>query len=249
MLVDLVVASAGDDKKITLWNKNGQSMGSIPPSGHDLADDIEIIATVGLDKKLYMFDSGTKRPTSCMPFEAPFSSVAYNDDGNILAAGTNNGRVVFYDVRGKPQPFTVLRAYNSSEVSGLISWDWHLLIEDWYIWYSMVPWCIICRYAQYTLYRQLNDTLLLPPQHYQLKVTHHVGEEKGKTTKSAASGDQRKMSSNPGEWLFDYGGIVGGDSYASDFLWDARVIDDPSASSTMLGFGVLHNGDNRPLKK
>ncbi|RRT84169.1 hypothetical protein B296_00011782, partial [Ensete ventricosum] len=125
MLVDLVVASAGDDKKITLWNKNGQSMGSIPPSGHDLADDIEIIATVGLDKKLYMFDSGTKRPTSCMPFEAPFSSVAYNDDGNILAAGTNNGRVVFYDVRGKPQPFTVLRAYNSSEVSGLICWDWH----------------------------------------------------------------------------------------------------------------------------
>ncbi|URE46677.1 WD domain, G-beta repeat [Musa troglodytarum] len=187
---NLVVASAGDDKKITLWNKNGQSMGSIPPSGNDLADDIEgdlilhnlasgaraaelkdpngqvlrvldysrcsrhvlstagddgsvhlwdttgrspkprkpeskddaceeprfnIIATVGLDKKLYMFDSGTKRPTSCMPFEAPFSSVAFNDDGNILAAGTNNGRVVFYDVRGKPQPFTVLRAYNSSE--------------------------------------------------------------------------------------------------------------------------------------
>lgn len=42
MLVDLVVASAGDDKKITLWNKNGQSMGSIPPSGNDLADDIEV---------------------------------------------------------------------------------------------------------------------------------------------------------------------------------------------------------------
>lgn len=73
-----------------------------------------------------MFDSGTKRPTSCMPFEAPFSAVAFNDDGNILAAGTNNGRVVFYDVRGKPQPFTVLRAYNSSEVSGLICWDRHL---------------------------------------------------------------------------------------------------------------------------
>ncbi|CAL9771666.1 unnamed protein product [Musa acuminata subsp. burmannicoides] len=60
------------------------------------------------------------------------------------------------------------------------------------------------------------------------------------------------MGSNPGEWLFDYGGIVGGDSYASDFIWDARVIDDPSASSTMLGFGVLHNEDNCPngsLKK
>ncbi|THU52508.1 hypothetical protein C4D60_Mb10t04700 [Musa balbisiana] len=60
------------------------------------------------------------------------------------------------------------------------------------------------------------------------------------------------MGSNLGEWLFDYGGIVGGESYASDFIWDARVIDDPSASSTMLGFGVLHNEDNCPngsLKK
>ncbi|XP_042439972.1 uncharacterized protein LOC122025253 isoform X4 [Zingiber officinale] len=38
---DLVVASAGDDKKISLWNKNGQSMGSFPSHGSDLADDIE----------------------------------------------------------------------------------------------------------------------------------------------------------------------------------------------------------------
>jgi hypothetical protein len=37
----------------------------------------------------------------------------------LLAAGTSNGRVVFYDVRGKPQPFTVLRAYSSSEVDSL----------------------------------------------------------------------------------------------------------------------------------
>ncbi|KAG6495225.1 hypothetical protein ZIOFF_043019 [Zingiber officinale] len=39
---DLVVASAGDDKKISLWNKNGQSMGSFPSHGSDLADDIEM---------------------------------------------------------------------------------------------------------------------------------------------------------------------------------------------------------------
>lgn len=40
--VDLVVASAGDDKKISLWNKNGQSMGSFPSHGTDIADDIEV---------------------------------------------------------------------------------------------------------------------------------------------------------------------------------------------------------------
>lgn len=76
----------------------------------------QIIASVGLDKKLYTYDSGSRRPSSCISYEAPFSSLAFKDDGLILAAGTSNGRVVFYDVRGKPQPFTVLRAYNSSEV-------------------------------------------------------------------------------------------------------------------------------------
>lgn len=81
---------------------------------------MQIISSVGLDKKLYTFDSGTRKPTSCSPYEAPFSSLAYSDDGNILAAGTNTGRVVFYDVfydvRGKPEPFTVLRAYSTAEV-------------------------------------------------------------------------------------------------------------------------------------
>ncbi|KAG6483599.1 hypothetical protein ZIOFF_060247 [Zingiber officinale] len=47
---NLVVASAGDDKKISLWNKNGQSMGSFPSHGSDLADDIEIMLI-----QLFMF--------------------------------------------------------------------------------------------------------------------------------------------------------------------------------------------------
>lgn len=78
---------------------------------------LQVIASVGLDKKLYTFDSGTRRPSHCIPYEAPFSSLAFRDDGYILAAGTSGGRVVFYDVRGKPQPFTVLRAYGNSEVN------------------------------------------------------------------------------------------------------------------------------------
>lgn len=40
---DLVVASAGDDKKISLWNKNGKSMGTIPVAGTDSGDNIEVI--------------------------------------------------------------------------------------------------------------------------------------------------------------------------------------------------------------
>lgn len=41
---DLVVASAGDDKKISLWRKNGQSMGTIPLAGTDSGDGIEVIS-------------------------------------------------------------------------------------------------------------------------------------------------------------------------------------------------------------
>lgn len=76
-----------------------------------------MIVSGGLDKKLYTYDPGVKKPVYCIPYEAPFSSLAFRDDGNTLAAGTNSGRVVFYDVRGRPQPFTILRAYSSSEVS------------------------------------------------------------------------------------------------------------------------------------
>ncbi|CAN0837688.1 Protein NEDD1 [Linum grandiflorum] len=83
----------------------------------------KIIASVGLDKKLYSYDSGSRRFSSCISYEAPFSSLAFREDGLVLAAGTSNGRVVFYDVRGKPQPFTVLRAYSSSEAVTSLCWQ------------------------------------------------------------------------------------------------------------------------------
>ncbi|GJS24908.1 protein NEDD1 [Tanacetum coccineum] len=84
---------------------------------------LPMIASVGLDKKLYTFDSGSRRPSFCIPYEAPFSSVAFREDGNTLAAGTTTGQVVFYDVRAKPQPFTVLRAYANSEAVTSLSWQ------------------------------------------------------------------------------------------------------------------------------
>ncbi|KAJ6937108.1 hypothetical protein NC652_011700 [Populus alba x Populus x berolinensis] len=40
---NLVVASAGEDKKISLWRKNGQNTGTIPVSGTDNGDSIEVI--------------------------------------------------------------------------------------------------------------------------------------------------------------------------------------------------------------
>ncbi|KAJ0984040.1 hypothetical protein J5N97_002396 [Dioscorea zingiberensis] len=126
-----VLVTAGDDGSIHLWETTGRSpkvswlkQHSAPTTGVCFSPSSDkILASAGLDKKLYIFDSGTKRPSFFAPYETPFSSLAYSDDGNILAAGTNNGNVVFYDVRGKPQPFTVLRSYNSSEAVTSLCWQ------------------------------------------------------------------------------------------------------------------------------
>lgn len=39
---DLVVASAGDDKKISLWRINGTSLGTVPVAGKDGGDSAEV---------------------------------------------------------------------------------------------------------------------------------------------------------------------------------------------------------------
>ncbi|KAG6538788.1 hypothetical protein ZIOFF_003916 [Zingiber officinale] len=45
------------------------------------------------------------------------------------------------------------------------------------------------------------------------------------------------LNSKRGGWLIDYGGVKE-DVLESGFLWDTRIVDDPSASSAMLGFDV-----------
>ncbi|MCO5580874.1 hypothetical protein L7F22_034746 [Adiantum nelumboides] len=126
-----LLVTAGDDGSVHLWDTTGRNpkvswvkQHSAPTTGVAFSPcNDKMIISVGLDKKLYTFDPGMKKPVHCIPSEAPFSSVAFKDDGLILAAGTNSGRVVFYDVRGKPQPFTILRAYSASEAMTSLCWQ------------------------------------------------------------------------------------------------------------------------------
>nr|GMC59110.1 protein NEDD1 isoform X1 [Ipomoea batatas] len=126
-----LLVTAGDDGSIHLWDTTGRSpkvswlkQHSAPTTGISFSpSNDKIIASVGLDKKLYTFDSGSRRPAFCIPYEAPFSSLAFTDDGLTLAAGTSSGRVVFYDIRGKPQPLTVQRAFGNSEAVTSLCWQ------------------------------------------------------------------------------------------------------------------------------
>ncbi|KAL2317203.1 hypothetical protein Fmac_031079 [Flemingia macrophylla] len=126
-----LLVTAGDDGTVHLWDTTGRSpkvswikQHSAPTAGISFSSSNDkIIASVGLDKKLYIYDSGSRRPSSCISYEAPFSSMAFRDDGWMLAAGTSNGRVAFYDIRGKPQPVAVLHAYGSSEAVSSLCWQ------------------------------------------------------------------------------------------------------------------------------
>ncbi|KAL0288986.1 UNVERIFIED_CONTAM: protein NEDD1 [Sesamum radiatum] len=126
-----LLVTAGDDGSIHLWDTTGRNpkaswlkQHSAPTSGVCFSpSNDKTIASVGLDMKLYTFDSGSRKPSSCIPYEAPFSSLAFTDDGLVLAAGTSTGQVVFYDIRGKPQPITVLRAFGSSEAVTNLCWQ------------------------------------------------------------------------------------------------------------------------------
>ncbi|XP_024372254.1 protein NEDD1 isoform X2 [Physcomitrium patens] len=126
-----LLLTAGDDGTVHLWDTTSRSpklswlkQHSAPTTGLCFSPTSDkMIVSAGLDKKLYTYDPGVKKPVYCVPYEAPFASLAFRDDGNTLAAGTNSGRVVFYDVRGRPQPFTILRAYSASEAVTSLSWQ------------------------------------------------------------------------------------------------------------------------------
>ncbi|KAG5237526.1 transducin family protein [Salix suchowensis] len=114
-----LLVTAGDDGSVHLFVSwlNQHSAPMLVLASHRQMTRSHIIASVGLDKKLYTY-------------ETPFSSLAFRDDGLVLAAGTSSGRVVFYDVRGKPQPFTVIRAYGSSEVDFSSYWFFKLTCDS-----------------------------------------------------------------------------------------------------------------------
>ncbi|CAA3020575.1 Protein NEDD1 [Olea europaea subsp. europaea] len=107
-----LLVTAGDDGSIHLWDTTGrnpkvswQRQHSVPTSS------------------VFCHHQMTRKPSSCFPYHAPFSSLAFTDDGLTLAAGTSTGQVAFYDVRGKPQPITVLHAYGNSEAITSLCWQ------------------------------------------------------------------------------------------------------------------------------
>ncbi|KAL0451430.1 UNVERIFIED_CONTAM: protein NEDD1 [Sesamum latifolium] len=128
-----LLVTAGDDGSIHLWDTTGRSPKEEVEMGDTLvakavANDCVYLPTAKVcllrtySCRLELFQRSRKQ-SSCIPYEAPFSSLAFTDDGLTLAAGTSSGQIVFYDVRGKPQPITVLHAYGNSEAVTNLCWQ------------------------------------------------------------------------------------------------------------------------------
>ncbi|KAI5390730.1 hypothetical protein KIW84_075862 [Lathyrus oleraceus] len=75
-----LLVAAGNDATVHLWDTTGRNpklswmkQHSTPTAGISFSpSNDKIIDSVGLDKKLYTYDSGSRRTTSCISCEAPF---------------------------------------------------------------------------------------------------------------------------------------------------------------------------------
>ncbi|KAL8547122.1 hypothetical protein ACS0TY_006733 [Phlomoides rotata] len=95
---DSQLSKVTDDQNISCPVFGEVSVGSNATTcggDHSLIQDSpQSIASVDLDMKLYTFDTGSRKPSSCISYEALFSSLAFADNRLTLAAGTTTGQAV-----------------------------------------------------------------------------------------------------------------------------------------------------------
>jgi hypothetical protein len=86
--------------------------------------------SVGLDKRLLIIDPTSNSPPIKVSAEVPLSCVHFNDDGVTVAAGTADGRILFYDVRARVwKTESALQAFKKSVVRPPVLCFWHLYAD------------------------------------------------------------------------------------------------------------------------
>ncbi|XP_060210775.1 protein NEDD1 isoform X2 [Lycium barbarum] len=136
---NLVVASAGDDKKISLWRKNGQSLGTVPMAGNDGGDNIEeSISTINFSSKAsrYICSGGSGQVVRIWDLQRKrcikwlkghtdtISGVMYNCKDEHLASISLNGSLILHNLASgakaaelKDPNGQVLRVLDYSKIS------------------------------------------------------------------------------------------------------------------------------------
>nr|XP_056702147.1 protein NEDD1 [Euleptes europaea] len=117
-----VLGSVSDSGTVTLWDVNSQSPYHNFENAHK-APAYEIcfspvsellLVTVGLDKRIILYDSASKKQLRTLVAESPLTAVDFMPEGTTLAIGSSRGKIYHYDLRKLTAPVKSVSAHKTS---------------------------------------------------------------------------------------------------------------------------------------
>ncbi|XP_048213708.1 protein NEDD1 isoform X2 [Perognathus longimembris pacificus] len=117
-----LLGSVSDNGIVTLWDVNSQSphhnfdsTHKAPASGICFSPVNELLfVTIGLDKRIILYDTSSKKLVKTLVAEAPLTAVDFMPDGATLAIGSSRGKIYQYDLRMLKSPVKTINAHKTS---------------------------------------------------------------------------------------------------------------------------------------
>nr|XP_034983423.1 protein NEDD1 isoform X1 [Zootoca vivipara] len=117
-----LLGSVSDSGSVTLWDVNSQTPYHNFESAHK-APAYEIcfspisellLVTVGLDKRIILYDTTSKKQLKTLVAESPLTAVEFMPEGTSLVVGSSRGKIYHYDLRKLSAPVKSVSAHKTS---------------------------------------------------------------------------------------------------------------------------------------
>ncbi|XP_068794413.1 protein NEDD1 [Struthio camelus] len=114
-----LLGSVSDSGAVTLWDVNSQNAYHNFENTHKApASEIcfspvneLLLVTVGLDKRIILYDTSSKKLLTTLVAEFPLTTVDFMPDGTTLAIGCSRGKIYQYDLRKLTSPVKTVSAH------------------------------------------------------------------------------------------------------------------------------------------
>ncbi|NWJ10293.1 NEDD1 protein, partial [Crypturellus undulatus] len=114
-----LLGSVSDSGAVTLWDVNSQNPYHNFENTHKApASEIcfspvneLLLVTVGLDKRIILYDTSSKKLLTTIVAEFPLTTVDFMPDGTTLAIGCSRGKIYQYDLRKLTSPVKTVNAH------------------------------------------------------------------------------------------------------------------------------------------
>ncbi|XP_069485524.1 protein NEDD1 [Ambystoma mexicanum] len=117
-----LLGSVSDSGSVTLWDVNSQNSCHVFDNSHKApateicfspVNDLLFI-TVGLDKRIIFYDTGSKKMIKAAVTESPLTAAEMMPDGLSLIVGSSRGKIYQYDLRMLTSPVKTVGAHKTS---------------------------------------------------------------------------------------------------------------------------------------